>query len=463
MSEIKFWEDLNEEEKKLYKHANYDAALQRYIDDGNFIMDGMRKEPSNYPFIKGIYTNSFTIDTSSNGPIIQFEDCYFLGNVCIGGSHGEAHRLIKFTRCVFEGELLFHNTRNGTTEVNLIDVAIKKKLSITSGNFSKFLSSFKFCPNVNIDSGSFKNFDLGYWGSKSEIENIFVQADKISGSFTFNKSVINRFHISGVNRNAELNLEGIEVNSLNIYRFRNENKFRVQNVVPYNMPDRDSELIIYDSHLGKSEFYEMDLNAFTDVVIHDSFLIDCLFVNIDWPRNINPTGGKFISDKDKAITDLSSFHKKKKENYRQLKYALSKQGDIVGEHYFHGLEMHAYNKTLKKSWKNSGTKAILYLSRLTSDFGQSLWKPFKSLIIINWLMFVIMIVGFSYNGFTISFNDFDRYTTVDAIAELLRLTNPLHRNDPEFTGGLLIIDIAIRVWSSYMIYNIVRATRRFLK
>lgn len=465
MSEkIKFWNDLSENKKKLYKSTDYDATLQGYFDNGNYILHGVRQDPSLYTFIKGVYQHSFNINISNNGPAVEFEDCYFLGDVRIIGPYGEGNRTVKFNRCVFEGELSFNITSKKNIEVTLIEIAIKRQLIIFQGNFSNFYSSFQLYPTIKIDGGTYKNFYLGYWGSESEVDSIYIEADKIAGEFTFNKSVVKRFHISGVNKNAELYLENLKVNSLNIYRFRNESKLRIQNITPNRLSDdNDSELVIYDSHLGKSEFYELDLIAFKDVIIHDSFLVDCYFVNIDWPKNIEPTGGKYISDKDKTIADLSSYYKKKKENYRQLKYALSKQGDIVGEHYFHGLEMNAYNNTLKGSWKNFGTKAILFLSILTSDFGQSLWKPFRSLILFNWVLFIIMIVGYKYNNYVIAFTTVNWKITLDALAELLRLTNPLHRNDPEFTGVLLIIDIAMRIWSSYMIYNIIRATRRFIK
>ena len=111
--------------------------------------------------------------------------------------------------------------------------------------------------------------------------------------------------------------------------------------------------------------------------------------------------------------------------------------------------------------KKLGTKIILYLSFLTSNYGQSLRRPILTLILINGILFSILNINLNF-GFMprrlIHIADIE-----NTIAKFLWFMNPLHRNDPELKGLPLIIDIFIRMISSYCIYNIIRASRRFIK
>jgi len=40
--------------------------------------------------------------------------------------------------------------------------------------------------------------------------------------------------------------------------------------------------------------------------------------------------------------------------------------------------------------------------------------------------------------------------------------NPFRKLEISFSGYLVVVDLLMRVWSSYMLYNIIRASRRFI-
>jgi hypothetical protein len=61
-----------------------------------------------------------------------------------------------------------------------------------------------------------------------------------------------------------------------------------------------------------------------------------------------------------------SYYEKKREVLRQLKYGLSKQGDVVNEQKFHSLEMIAHKKTLDDD-RDFWTMWIIQFSYVFSD------------------------------------------------------------------------------------------------
>jgi hypothetical protein len=164
----------------------------------------------------------------------------------------------------------------------------------------------------------------------------------------------------------------------------------------------------------------------------------------------------------KQNPSVLNYFLKNREIYRQLKYALSKQGDIVNEQKFHTQEMLVYDRSLlfrKDFW----TKLIIKLSYCFSDFGQSFLKPLLWLLIGHWLLFMVLIQSNNYNDLLISFSNPTWAGFELGIERYFQLINPLRKTETGFSGSRIILDLAMRVWASYMIYNLVRATRRFIK
>ena len=301
------------------------------------------------------------------------------------------------------------------------------------------------------------------------------------------KTKIERMDLFQFSSDVSVSVEDISVNSLSIYRYRNEKALRFSNLKIYKT-NQISEFSIVESYLGKTEFYSIDFGAFYSVKILDSHLVDCVFVNTKWPTKIDALKGRYISMSDKETAfpiklerlekrlyenineknllendpEIITYYEKKIEVLRQLKFSLGKQGDIINEQKFHSLEMVTYDKTL--TWDNNfWTKSIIKFSYYFSDFGQSISQPLIGLLAIHFMFFAILVLCRVFPNFQFSIENPDATGFWNGFYEYFRLINPFRKADDTFKGGFISIDLLMRIWSSYMIYNIIRASRRFLK
>lgn len=124
--------------------------------------------------------------------------------------------------------------------------------------------------------------------------------------------------------------------------------------------------------------------------------------------------------------------------------------------------MISYEKSIGLE-KDPWTKMILQMSHCFSDFGQSLSRPFVGLISGHLILFIMLILSGHYENLSINFSSGNSEGFRMAFEQYFKLINPLRRAENTFDGYTIIIDVLMRIWSSYMIYNLIRATRRFIK
>lgn len=419
---------------------------------------------------------------------MQFEDCYF-------------KKGISFTDGVFENEVFIRNCyiQSGINlkepvfkdSFHLVDLSVTGSVNVNGGDFQKYSWwGFQDNPELYFRKGTFSDLQVGSWGGGSKIKLLNIDCDRLEGRITLvhPRTTINKLLISGIANKLVLSVEQINVNDFQIVSFRNNAVFRLSGIKAVNNANDNSKFCVLDSNLGKTELYNIDFRVFHYFTIVESVLIDSLFVNVKWKYCIHSGPIKHRYDYSKDDYDrnqllglitvvekyqLAIFFKVKKtkqfyeyfensrETYRQLKYALGKQGDIINEQRFHIMEMVSYYNSI--DWKNNfWNKAIVLLSYHTSNFGQSMWWPIRALLIGHTLFFLIaMLTGLS--SVHISFVNASWSALNTAVYEYFNFINPLHKVEEEHQNWTIIIDIFMRIWSSYMIYNIIRASRRFIK
>lgn len=414
---------------------------------------------------------------------LKFKNCYFKGEV------GFSDLIFKgdliFDHCFFDSQIYFGLNTDFNSELRIVNAAISKKVIIIGGKFENCRWSFVENPEIKIEGGEYRSLIIGFF-SPSQIGDLSLNFANIKGDIKV-RGDIGSLHLKESSSDVSISIEDANVNYLSIYRFRNEKSFRLLNIRPLENGSR-SEVSIFESYMGKSEFYSFFLNLFSEVNIVDSSLVDCSFVNIDWNFTLGSFKGKNIgnSQDNKAIKEkikkietgqyindtekeklkndstVLEYYFKSRETLRQLKYALSKQGDVINEQKFHSREMMAYVKTLVRS-EDENTRLIINFSHWFSDFGQSISKPLLWLLAIHWILFMLLVIGDHFTDLKISTDGptFDGF--VYGVEYYFKLINPLRRDEEEFHGFATIMDIIMRIWSSYMIYNFVRASRRFIK
>lgn len=117
---------------------------------------------------------------------------------------------------------------------------------------------------------------------------------------------------------------------------------------------------IKDTNLGKSELNKFDLSECNEILIQDSSFFGTIFNNVIW--------GKIAEERFKGSRDV----------FRQLKYVLEQQGNIIDANRFYSLEMKEYKKELdNKGWfsEYGQDKLVFLLHENISNYSQTWVLP----------------------------------------------------------------------------------------
>lgn len=358
-------------------------------------------------------------------------------------------------------------------------------LRFIGGNYKGFYVGME-AGSMEILGGNSMGFDF-YSSLQSKLDTIIVDFAGAKGKFNISHANVSTFRVKGIIDSgssltvAHLNAHHLFIDNVvatGLLRFNNINadnapNNKVQSYSKFLLPDEEkaanlefskSIFSIYESALTNCEFNTIFLDSFKDVNISLSNISDVKFSNMQWPKKIGcyeqPTNTFWPEKFAKGFKLGKLYHVRQRETYRQLKYSTSKQSDFVSEQLFHGLEMRSYNRSL--SWHSEPwTKLVLSLSYITSNFGQSIWRPLLSLITVSALIYFTL----SFSGATSVFNPqlSSMEGWVSTFAEIIEFANPFHKYDQQLTGISYLADLLMRIIASYLLYNLIRASRRFVR
>lgn len=440
-------------------------------------------------------TESFNINGGLRLPI-YFEECIFLDKFDITLSTIDV--AINFKHCYFCKDLSFLST-TFTKNVIFFDCKLRGDFLIIESNLIELIAYFSFCNSIICTFNSkLKKLFLG--GKENVVfGNLNLNLNSIEerlyiSDCTFKKLII-KGNLAALEKDRHIEIFNCKINSFYIESVNNTGIFKLHYIQSLNIPSEMSFFTINKSNLGKAEFIQFDFSSFSEINILNSIMTDCFFVNTIWSgTNINVFKGKemdgYLKDRQvrkgiflnsvtrlhensrlkKLIKKNSLFEFKetkeqlnhKKDIFKQIKYAVSKQGDSINEKIFYSLEMTSYNASLPWNGKTLSTKAILSLSKLTSNYGLSLCRPLL-LLLSNLIPFLILVLIHKIpNVYLVPFLESNFEGICNAIAQFLFVLNPLRKFETDIHLSVILLDILIRIISSYAIYNIVRATRRFI-
>ncbi|ARK09019.1 hypothetical protein A6C57_01090 [Fibrella sp. ES10-3-2-2] len=320
-------------------------------------------------------------------------------------------------------------------------------LSLTGKNISNFIIDSTLgnlwvidikTNNLNIKSKSidrthFSSINIDWLGQEkdtvSTIENISADNCLISG------------HI----RKSTLVISNSSFKVLSIKDFINESNFRI---IESKIEDAGSVEIIR-AQMGKAEFNTLDLSKATQLQIFSSNITDLITHDVRFPEHI--------------LTKYSDDYEGIRAIHRQLKNAASKQGDRVNELRHEKNELQTLMTILKNN-KNLD-HILLSLNKLTSNHGQD-W------VTAGCWLFGLGVVFFSSIRFLLGYRYFDINAIPENIASLLTFINPIHRYESIFNnkggtllllGSALFLDNFFRLISSYLLFQFIRATRKYFR
>lgn len=430
-----------------------------------------------------------TSDTafSGNYPMsLRFINCYFQGEVNFHKS--SFAKKVSFEHCFCDDEFYFFPEVEFKDDFNIINLVVSRQIYVKGGKFAKCLWSVAEKGTITIAGGDFEELNIGYWGG-TELRELTLDNRRSSGFIRVSgeNSKIEYLLIFQSSKDLIISIEDISLNILSIYRYRNDAGFRLTNIKPFTI-DHPSEISIAESYLGKAEFYSVDFKQFEIVSIVSTHLTDVSFVNIGWKFTIKAIKGSRVgksAEEETLLPKLEALEKDwfaetvygkplredsmvrqyythQRETFRQLKFALGKQGDVINEQKFHTLEMRAYDKSLPLT-ADFWTVLIIKFSFWFSDFGQSFIRPVRALLIGQFLLMLLFINAGGIKEVTLSLGDANIQGFQMALEKYFFLVNPLRKIDENLSWAIVVVDLIMRIWASYMLYNIVRATRRFIK
>ncbi|GAB4052675.1 hypothetical protein [Spirosoma litoris] len=440
---------------------------------------------------------------------IRISNCAFINSVEI--HQLESSSYIHFSNCIFNQPIIiletkatkitFSNCDFVNNKISIVDCALEKltisnckNIAITINNdvppvnsyikindFDHNIKSILFSElfNVesidikagNINSIEFKDFISRKTTINLNVDNLQISNNTINNekqdyffidelAFTINAknenliSLLENIHIgiftvSGTLKSSTINIINTKVNKLFIHDFINEGKFRFNDV---EITD-EGEGEIVRSQLSKAEFNYVDFSKANRFKIFLSNITEIVTNNTIFPVNIV---GKDEND-FKGIREI----------YRQLKNAAGKQGDRINELYYEKLEMSTLEKILTKS-KNWNDRLILWSNKVSNDYGQD-WTLSLSVLLMGSLYLFVTI------KLTLYSMQFDTPPTFEHLAQYINFTlNPLHKFSDIFynypkdinstqLGFAQVLDAISRLFSGYMIFQFLKAFRKYVR
>lgn len=408
-----------------------------------------------------------------------FKDCYFLKDVVMEGAN--IGRTIEFTNCNIEGSLIITGNSKITDLFTLDNVCINGKLIIDKISTGNAKCNIADVGEVRISNCTCNSFVIDFSKVIRKIEKVCIENinEFDEGEFKLSDLKTKYFSIAGQTDDLSLTIKNICTDVFCIDHFRNGGVASITKVFPLNN-DSNTQFSLKNSYLGATDFSNIDFNHFAKFYISNSHVAECTFVNVRWKNEIlafneetmnTDECAKKIEIINKAnlfdFWEIMLYRKEpvvigyfaeEREVFRQLKFAMSKQGDTIYEQMFHGLEMKSLDRSLL--WTRVWTKLIIKFSSITSDFGQSIIRPIFWLLIGHWLLFALL-VYFNYFPDIQFSSQYDWNGITKAVNYFFETINPFRKTESGKTW--VFIDLLMRIWASYMIYNFVRASRRFIK
>lgn len=405
------------------------------------------EESSRYEIRLKIISDQVVIGgvTSKLTKEILVKDCVFKKPVSFVGN-SEYNANVKFENCEFDEGLNFEGG-DFSYFLTISNATLGLPLKFEAGVYSQV--EIKDCNYLRFIGGKFTELRVTQTINEEKLADCELKLSRVTGSIALHSIKFSALGVTGLlTKETSVKIEDCKFQHLKFWNFTNDGQLKVSQSFMH-VPKTDGEFLrgsfqVFSSNLTTAEFYSINFENAVKFEFNDAIISQCIFANIKW----NYTLFHLV------------FLDQRRELFRQLKVSYRNVGDHIFERIFHGFEMNTH--LLHGPWKeNPSTKLIIWFSWFTSNYGQSLWRPIRFMLIINVFAFGVLV----YNGYITNLTPRFSFTSEalgTTFAEFVKWNNPFRRVEDQATGWGYLLDIVMRIVSSYMIYNIIRATRRFI-
>ncbi|MEQ8361783.1 MAG: hypothetical protein RH948_02885 [Cyclobacteriaceae bacterium] len=272
------------------------------------------------------------------------------------------------------------------------------------------------------------------------------------------------FQLFTVNSNSKIHFNNIDIGKLHLEYFDN------YGILQFNECMVNESMTLYHATLRSTNFNNFSFSKKCNVEILDSHLIESSFTNTTWPR-----ANKLLEHSEKSYNkerfrDYLKYLKSLFESYRQLKWIYTSHGSKNEGLEFLKNEQRIYCKILNtnkyNSWNDFADYLILKTNQCFSEFGQNIWRPIFYGILIHSILYYC-ILGYNPTlGIKLGI-PYDPQATKYGFSLFFDLLLPTHSsqvyafNSNEEVRLNGILNLLIRVSSSYFIFYFIMATRKF--
>lgn len=370
---------------------------------------------------------------------------------------------------------LIFNDGHFKEDVKITAVPISGNLTIAGTEFSQSIE-FKLEDKDNAKTGSIKNIYLSGGkfnnqfivnGFSTVIDDLrFNFSQQLNGSLYFNSCNILKATLTGDNYEGNVVFNHCNFNNLNFDYFYN---YSTCSLISTKSFGKDSIITIQHSNLGKTHFFNTFFDSFEKINIYNSILTDIISANVKWfdDKKLNLRAKETLPD-----------YVQKKEIYRQLKFALRRQGNIISSLKFKALEMKSYKKELFDGvkWYSRifNVNRFILLAGQTNDYGQNWFKPIIFAFSFGLIFYFLIVNGLSDKlSYAPNINCRSIVTTYEEylnnISAFPQLMNPAHvlkrifPNVSNVSVGIYFLDYFMKITIAFFIFQVVSAFRKYMK
>ncbi len=446
ISAIDFIEQLNSG-KELYKDLSVVGKIN---------MIDMSSKSYLVNFEEIVFNDEVLFDSVNQNHLMNFRSCKFRKGLIIRDSKFSS---VKYDKCSYLKPFRIINSEYVTLSLNnlsfdaaaTIDSIIVKHLGISSlhnQNISVYNPHVeKLALTSNTNGGEVYVSDKAY-DSKYE-PNAFINEldiycpNKFSSDIYIQKISIDKVTVTGSNVSGRIFFRNNSLTEIAIENFVNDGYLLFNNI----STKPGSSIIVKNSNLGKAEIFNVDFTECSSIQIEDAHIENIISSNVTWCNRLK------MNKKDLRTIRYT------REAYRQIKNIMIKSNNKPEEIKFWGYEMDAYTRELSLSRGRWDEKIILISNRYTNYHGLSWFLPFLELVMIDVLLYALIKRSIGYTHFNVN------YLLTD-IVNYCEFINPLHsyiKVFPVESNWGKLFDVFARILSGYLIYQFLRAFRRFVK
>ncbi|QJW89627.1 hypothetical protein HNV11_09650 [Spirosoma taeanense] len=348
--------------------------------------------------------------------------------------------------------LIINCTKNLIRKISINNCHLNE-IKIIGNQFDEIeIKNLQGNPNIYINAEITKFTLEGQCiNSENSDQNIFCNSVKIEykiqgnkGNYTIKNLFIKSLLFLG-NNNNDILLKNSKIIKLELTDFSNTGQMRLNNI------NHTEYLIIKHSSLGKAELLNLNLfNASHAQIIHSN-LSEVVLINTNFPNNL-------IGESEKDYAGI-------REAFRQLKYAASKQADRISELTYEASEMSAYTKD-PFTPKSRTDRFILRTNQYSNNHGKDASRAFFWLLGLTLIMFSsIKLCQGQYLDFKEAFKTISEYLNFafNPLHDYYKVFNIDSSHPHTINDGAILLDTLTRLIAGYLIFQFLRAFRKYVK